>query len=443
MRSGTRGRRPRRGEGRPEQTATVRIETIAAGGDGVGRIDGLACFVPRTAPGDLVQVAFTSQARFARGRVLQLLEPSPDRVAARCRHFERDQCGGCQLQHLSDEAQRAVRSQVVQDALQRVGHRTVERPTVTQASAWGYRGRLTLTAQRQGGRVTAGLHRGDRPGTLFAPDECPIADARLVKAWQAVRAHGMEIPTAVADAPIRMSFRLVDAPVDAAMDDAITVGLVVQGGYAFGRGVAWAESLLAAVPAVSAVWWVPEGGDGRCLAGREDRSVLSFTQVNAGAAALLRAHVLELVRAQHPASMVDAYAGRGELSRVLAADGVRVAAVELDAAATAVAAAALEGVPHARVLTGLVEAMLPAVLPADVVVLNPPRRGVDPQVTTALADSADQGVRAIVYVSCDPATLARDLTRLPRWRIAALHCFDLFPQTAHVETVCLLLPESA
>ncbi len=417
----------------------MRIDAIAAGGDGVGRIDGLACFVPRTAPGDVVQVAFTPQARFARGRVLQLLEPSPDRVTARCRHFEREQCGGCQLQHLTDVAQRAVRAQLVQDALQRVGHRTVARPTVTQADAWGYRGRLTLTAQRHGGRVTAGLHRGDRPGTIFTLEECPIADARLVAAWQAVRAHGMEIPTAVADAPIRFSFRLVEGRAA----DSTTVGLVVQGGYAFGRGEMWAESLVMAVPTLSAVWWVPEGGDGRCLAGATDRALLSFAQVNAGAAALLRAHVLDVVRAQRPASVVDAYAGRGELSVALAADGVRVAAVELDPAATAVAAEALAGVPQARVLTGLVEAVLPSVLPAELVVLNPPRRGVDAQVTAALADAADQGVRAIVYVSCDPATLARDLARLPRWRIAALHCFDLFPQTAHVETVCLLLPEGA
>jgi tRNA/tmRNA/rRNA uracil-C5-methylase (TrmA/RlmC/RlmD family) len=89
-----------------------------------------------------------------------------------------------------------------------------------------------------------------------------------------------------------------------------------------------------------------------------------------------------------------------------------------------------------------VEDALPSALPADVVVLNPPRKGVDERVTTELQERASD-TRAIVYVSCNPATLARDLARLPRWRIASLISFDMFPQTAHVETVCELIPEAA
>lgn len=87
-----------------------------------------------------------------------------------------------------------------------------------------------------------------------------------------------------------------------------------------------------------------------------------------------------------------------------------------------------------------VEEFLPRLLPADVVVLNPPRAGVDARVTTALRERAP---RAIVYVSCDPATLARDVARLEGWRVASVTCYDMFPQTAHVETVCTLVPEAA
>jgi 23S rRNA (uracil1939-C5)-methyltransferase len=86
--------------------------------------------------------------------------------------------------------------------------------------------------------------------------------------------------------------------------------------------------------------------------------------------------------------------------------------------------------------------MLAGALPADVVVLNPPRAGVDAAVTAVLEAGAAE-TRAVIYVSCDPATLARDLARMPRWRIASLVCFDMFPQTAHVETVCELVPEAA
>jgi 23S rRNA (uracil1939-C5)-methyltransferase len=146
--------------------------------------------------------------------------------------------------------------------------------------------------------------------------------------------------------------------------------------------------------------------------------------------------------------LVDAYSGRGELAETVALDGVAVVAIEADAAATARARERLAAVTAthgmvARVVTALVEDALADALPADLIVLNPPRRGVDVRVTALLADAADRGVRGIVYVSCDPATLARDLARLPRWRIASVRCFDMFPQTAHVETVCVLVPEES
>jgi 23S rRNA (uracil1939-C5)-methyltransferase len=95
-----------------------------------------------------------------------------------------------------------------------------------------------------------------------------------------------------------------------------------------------------------------------------------------------------------------------------------------------------------RSVRGRVEEHLAAALPADVVVINPPRSGVDARVTDAL-QQADPAPRAVIYVSCDPATLARDLTRMPRYRVASAIAFDMFPQTAHVETVCELVPEAA
>jgi 23S rRNA (uracil1939-C5)-methyltransferase len=137
---------------------------------------------------------------------------------------------------------------------------------------------------------------------------------------------------------------------------------------------------------------------------------------------------------------VDAYAGSGATAVPLAQRGVRVTAIELDAAAARWTASRLPA--GSRSVAARVEDALPSALPADVVVLNPPRKGVDERVTTELQERASD-TRAIVYVSCNPATLARDLARLPRWRIASLISFDMFPQTAHVETVCELIPEAA
>jgi 23S rRNA (uracil1939-C5)-methyltransferase len=138
--------------------------------------------------------------------------------------------------------------------------------------------------------------------------------------------------------------------------------------------------------------------------------------------------------------VIDAYAGAGAVARRIAATGATVTAIELDREATAWSAAQLPA--GSRAIAARVEDALGAALPADVVILNPPRTGVDLRVTAQLADAAGS-VRAIIYVSCDPATLARDLTRLPGWRIAQLTTFDMFPQTAHVETVCELVPLEA
>jgi 23S rRNA (uracil1939-C5)-methyltransferase len=162
--------------------------------------------------------------------------------------------------------------------------------------------------------------------------------------------------------------------------------------------------------------------------------------VNPGVAAALRAHVLRRARAYAPSSVVDAYAGTGDTAEPLARDGVRVTAIELDRDAAAACARRLpEG---SRAIAGRVEEVLPDVLPADVVVLNPPRKGLDQRVTAAL-ECVRSAPRAVLYVSCNPATLARDLGRMAAYRVTSVLGFDMFPQTAHVEAVCELVPGAA
>ncbi len=179
----------------------MRIDSIAAGGDGVGRIDGLACFVPRTAPGDLVQVAYTPHARYARGRILQVLEASPDRVDPPCRHYTADRCGGCQLQHLSRPAQHLALRTIVRDAVHRVAHRDVALPDLVSDAPFAYRDRLTLTLRARGGSYVGGLHPHDDPVRVFALDECPIAHPRLVEAWVGVRRLLRDLPSTAPSTP--------------------------------------------------------------------------------------------------------------------------------------------------------------------------------------------------------------------------------------------------
>jgi 23S rRNA (uracil1939-C5)-methyltransferase len=166
----------------------------------------------------------------------------------------------------------------------------------------------------------------------------------------------------------------------------------------------------------------------------------SFAQVNAPVAARMHEYVLARVLSHKPDSVVDGYSGSGELALALASAGVRVSAIELDSDASSHAGLRLP--PGSKAISAKVEEVLPSLLPADVVVLNPPRTGVDGRVTEQL-EQCDPAPRAIVYVSCNPATLARDLARMPRYRIATLRAYDMFPQTAHVETVCELVPLTA
>ncbi|HET7621413.1 MAG TPA: TRAM domain-containing protein [Gemmatimonadaceae bacterium] len=434
----------------------VTIDSIAAGGDGVARADGFVVFVPRTAPGDVAEVEWSAKGRFGRGRVLSLEIASPVRVEPPCAHYVRDNCGGCQLQHMSYAAQLDAKGAIVRDALERIGKRSAAALTVRpSADEWRYRRKLTMALRRRGERWIAGLHPYDAPHEAFELRDCPITERPVLAAWSEVMAASDDLPRAP---ELRGAVRLGD----------FGISFILEGGTRWPR----AQRFLESAPSLGALWWVREGarepelvaqrdpavaaaGASRDAAGSSKDSLrrgspvangdenvpgASFEQINARVALEMKEYVIERVLAHAPRTLVDGYSGAGDLAVSLSNAGVRVVAIELDGAAAARCGALLP--PESRSIAARVEDALPSVLPSDVVVLNPPRRGVDERVTTELQERAS-ATRAIVYVSCNPATLARDLARLPRWRIASLICFDMFPQTAHVETVCELIPEAA
>lgn len=404
--------------------ATARVESIAAGGAGVVRVERFVVFVPRTAPGDLVELTYTRRARLGEGRIERILEPSPDRTTPPCRHYDGDRCGGCQVQHLRYEAQLEAKRRIVGDALTRIARRQVDVPPVTPSPRdWEYRNRLTLTARWRGGAWVMGLHRWDDVDAIFQLEECPITHPRVVAGWHEVFAASGLLP---GSAELRGSVRLVG--------DALT--FVLEGGASWPRSQDFAERC----PALAVVRWTDSFGRMRVLVDRATHQLpaASFEQVNAAVAEALHTHVAARVLAFRPGHAVDAYSGAGAIARRIAQGGVRVTAIELDREACAFAARHLPPPSEAR--CGRVEELLPGALPAGVVVLNPPRAGVDAAVVAALQGAA-QPPSAVLYVSCNPATLARDLSRLGRYRISHLQPFDMFPQTAHVETVCELVPE--
>ncbi len=304
------------------------------------------------------------------------------------------------------------------------------------------------------GEWVAGLHPFDAPERIFDLVDCPITDERVLSVWREIRNAAEWLPNV---AELRGAVRV---PAGGEVDG---TSFLLEG------ATRWSTSdrFFDAVPSVGALWWRPEGqsrrrlharatvaagrqsaGEGNAGAGdaeipdalRSDASSAdaSFAQVNAEVASELRTYVAGRALALHPATVIDAYAGSGDTSVLLAAAGVQVTAIELDRDGAARGAARL--VAPSRMIHGRVEEALPALLPADVVILNPPRAGVDEAVTGVLSGPSGNP-RAIIYVSCNPSTLARDISRLPRYTIASLVAFDMFPQTAHVETVCELIRE--
>jgi 23S rRNA (uracil1939-C5)-methyltransferase len=426
----------RPGHARPPQPVRVRIDSIAAGGEGVGRLsDGRVTFVHRTAPGDLAEIALVERKeRWTRARLLRVLEPSPDRREAPCPFYAR--CGGCTLEHLTYPAQLRAKARIVADALTRIGGLAVDAVEVVPSPReFRYRNRVSFALRRaEYGRVEAGFH------ALGAPDEivdldgaCLLPEEPIARVWDALRAAwGPDARRLPSGERLRLTLRA---------NAAGEVSLLVEGGYSPGRP----EALIDAVPGLVSIWHRPREAAAELIAGAPglpetwgdetvELSGAAFLQVNRGAAALLEAHVAEVAGDVAGLRIVDAYCGVGFHARRFARAGARVVGIELDPQAVEEAIrAAPEG---ARFVEGPVEALIRAELPADLVVLNPPRAGVHAEVTAALLEAPSK--RAI-YISCNPATLARDLKRLaPAYRLAGVRSFDLFPQTAHVETVALL-----
>jgi 23S rRNA (uracil1939-C5)-methyltransferase len=270
-----------------------------------------------------------------------------------------------------------------------------------------------------------GLHRA-ADASVFALERCEIAREPLNDLWAAVRGWMGALPQGD---DVRLALRVTGEG---------GLHLIVKGGEdAWGGAVALAGAA-AASGLHPTVWWQPTGGAVRRMAGPEaDASAVAFEQVNADVGRALRDAVLAAVP-DEAARALDLYAGAGEVGLALAGRGAEVVTVEVDVRAvrwTEARAAAL-GL-RLRAVAAKVEDVVAGLLPADAIVVNPPRTGLEGRVCEALCAAAP---RRLVYVSCDPATLARDLVRLgaTAGRIAVLRAFDMFPQTSHVETLVAL-----
>jgi 23S rRNA (uracil1939-C5)-methyltransferase len=420
--------RPRPGQNGFPVADTVTIDRIAAGGDGVGRLaEGRVVFVPRTAPGDRVRIELVSRhPRYARGRLVNLEHGGPHRVAPRCRHYDRDRCGGCQLQHLDIESQRQARRSIVGDALRRIGKLPVDDPPLEPAADdWGYRTRIALSAGR-GRRF--GFHRVGEPGRVFDLERCEVADPRLDALWQRVRGARALLPGGVDHLVLRL---------DREGGEHLLVATQTEEVW---PRAAELRSEIATSDRPLNVWWRPPGGAARVLAGGDSPyPATAFEQVNPVMGHRARRFAVDALGEVEGRPAWDLYAGIGETSLLLAERGAAVESVELEPRAVAAAERlhSSRGITVER-HTGRVELVAGSLRDPEVVIANPPRGGM---ARVALDAIRQRAPRRLGYLSCDPATLARDLRVLTgegAFRLGRVQAFDLFPQTAHVETVAVL-----
>lgn len=416
----------------------LRIESIVGGGDGLARHpEGCVVFVPRTASGELVEVEYLEEHRqWRRARTRRLIEPSADRRDAPCPYYE--SCGGCQLQHLKyQEAQISAKSTIIADAFKRIGKIEIEKPDVLASQdEFGYRNRVTFILGRRGDVFAAGYHNVHTPSDLVDIGECLLAEKPINDVWAILRKSWDRVTKCLPPGDeLRLTFRA-----NASGD----VGLAIEGGRTVGNP----RGLLDLATRLAAVWVLNRRGEivGHAGASSLDEKVGSFTlplvgtgfvQVNRGVAAHLEEYVRKQCGDVAGKRIVDAYCGFGVRAIELARSGAAAAGIERDRYAIKISKQIAEqSGTTVRLMAGDVERVLDRFMPADIVILNPPRRGIDRPVIDVLLSGE---VGQIIYVSCDPATLARDIGRLSeRYTLDALRGFDLFPQTSHVETVATL-----
>ena len=382
------------------------IEKVAHGGHFIARHGGAVFFVRHGIPGEKCRMIITSTgSSFNRGDVIEVLEPSPDRVIAPCSYSHRAGCGGCDFQHISAARQRQLKSDVITEQFLRIAKMDlqVEVEEVSQPLHW--RTRLIATTTSEG---KLGFY-GARSHTVVPVQDCIIAVENMAMPELAVRTWkgGVRVEIATSNTDER---NIALAPARGAGKARLTEGNQI----------------------------LHEDVAHKTLEVSQD----SFWQSHVNAPAILTEAVLEFAQLQPGDHVLDLYGGVGLFTAamidIVGSDG-SIDLIEGSKSATGDAARNFVNNPNVKIAKGDVVKLLPRITKADVVILDPPRDGAGKIVLSEIARLA---ARAVVYVACDPAALARDTAYFLEfgYLLAKIRAFDLFPMTHHIECVALYLP---
>lgn len=407
----------------------IDIHTLVYGGDAMGRLpDGRAVFVPYALPGERVRVRLTGGKKgFARAALVEVLTPSPDRIPPRCENYAA--CGGCHYMHMTYPAQLRHKAAVLRDQLQRIAgiaDPPVE-PVIPSPREWNYRNTVQFHLAPDGrlGFQQSGSH-------MVVPiAECPLCEPAIDEVWPLLNfagEDGLAVPgleriqiRAGAGDDIMLVLESNDpVPPEFTVELPLNAVFVGPGGFEENVGLVLAGDEALVMEALGRPFRVSAG---------------SFFQVNTGQAENMLRTLLDALPLGPQTNLLEVYAGVGMFSAFLAPRVAALATVESAPSAVDDFAANLDAFDNVSLYDGLAEEVLPALdLRPDVVLVDPPRAGLALPALDALLGMQS---RQLVYISCDPATLARDAKRL----IAAGYTlrrslpFDMFPQTYHIESM--------
>ena len=442
----------------------VSIETATIDGSGVARVDGQVVFVPGALPGERCSVRIAHVGRSAVfAQLLSVLTPSVHRVEPDCPYFPR--CGGCALRHMDYEQELALKQAHVQSCLTRIGGQTISALPITGAAQTdGYRNKVQFPVQEQDGCPVAGFFSGKTHRVIpvrpcrIQPD-CADAIRGAVLAWMEqyhIRAYDEQTHTGY----IRHIYIRFGA------ESGQILVCIIANCAQLPKKKQLVAALLAAEPGITTIVFSPNTKKGNTVLGTEFHplygdgtitdtlcglqfrlSAPAFYQVNHAQAERLYEKAVQLAGLTGNETVLDLYCGTGTITLCLARHAKKAIGVEIvpQAIEDAKFNAAQNGMENAEFFcmdAGQAAKMLAdRRTRPDVIVVDPPRKGVSADVIEAISAMAPQRV---VYVSCDPATLARDLKLLTAagYTLQTAEAFDLFPRCAHVETVVLLSRET-
>jgi 23S rRNA (uracil1939-C5)-methyltransferase len=405
-----------------ENVTEVRIDRLAYGGDAIGRLpDGRVVFIPYALPGEWVRVSLVDEKpHLVRAKLLEVIEPSDERVSPRCPHF--GSCGGCHYQHMKYTAQLQSKAHILQEQLERIGHFKEIPPIQIGASPeeWYYRNHIQFHLTQTG---ELGFQIA-RTNQTFPVRECHLPEKLINQIWPRIELEsnlGLD----------RVSFR-------SGLDDDLM--LILEGNNPPMLDFSIKNLNLSVVQVGPFGHAVLEGSNHILIeiSGKRFKvSPSSFFQVNKGLASGIVKHCLDVLTLTPDMTVLDVYAGVGLFSAFIAPKVKRLVGIELSPEACEDFISNLNEYDNVELYEAPADQVLSSVqFYPDLILMDPPRAGLGKQTVEAVIA---QGAEHLVYISCDPATLARDgrLLIMGGYTLNEIHLFDMFPQTYHIESLSI------